>query len=190
MFHLSVQILDSFIFVCSKDTLASLENHKFISMAAATAAIIAVKLHGCGKILTSASFPYFKHSELLEFERRMLKKLDYDINPSLSPMSFIRNMIAVWPNHTDKHASIISEADHIAAAFVHNIKSSRFASSTIAMAALSLSFTKLQGDLGDWLKYEKKELLHFILFYLPVSKVTNISSLHLLVQTPSIALLA
>lgn len=139
---------------------SALENHKFVSMATATAAIIAVKLHGCGSLLTSLSFPYFDHSELMNFERRVLKKLDYDINPTLSPMSFIRNMVAVWPNHLDTHVAIITEADRYASAFLHSIKSARFASSTIAVAALFLTFAKLQGDLADWLRFLPQSCLH------------------------------
>jgi hypothetical protein len=160
VFYIGVQILDSFILTCTQDMTATLENHKFISMAAATAAIIAVKLHGCGSLLTSLSFPYFDHSELMHFERRMLKKLDYDINPSLSPMSFIRNMVAVWPNHLETHAAIIAEADRYASAFLHSIKSARFASSTIAVAALFLTFAKLQGDLADWLRFLPQSCLY------------------------------
>lgn len=148
----SVQIFDKFLFQSSLDGNQLVENAKFVSLAAAASALVSTKIHDSCKSLKTASFPYFKPSELINFERDLLALIKYEISPSHTPVSFVRYMLCVWPLGHPKHLALSNEANRLISAFWLSLDSTLYTPFTIAVSALLLAFFRLDIDSSDWLK--------------------------------------
>lgn len=129
------------------------EDSNFMSLSAAACTLIGTKIHYSKKSLTVESFPYFKPHDLVSYERSILEKIDYDVDPSLTPSSFMRYMLCVWPNCLERHDEILREAFELVASFWLSAESTLYSPMTIAVAALLLALNKLDIDSSDWLNF-------------------------------------
>ena len=128
------------------------------------------------------NFPHLDRNQLLEFERRLLAMIGFQIFPLATPSACVRHLLRLWldqAHHQQHHrhhhhplngppsappppppAGQSIDNDTVAALADHfimrlhgvGLESLRYAPSTIAMAALLLSFSKLKVDCTAWLQ--------------------------------------
>jgi hypothetical protein len=48
-----------------------------------------------------SNFPHFKKEQLIDFERRFLLKISFQIVPQTTPSAFVRYLLDLWPRHND-----------------------------------------------------------------------------------------
>ena len=51
--------------------------------------------------LLQLNFPHFKKEQLIDFERRFLLKISFQIVPQTTPSAFVRYLLDLWPRHND-----------------------------------------------------------------------------------------
>ena len=188
---IGVQILDAFLSELHVSVLADpLKNNgvAIIGLAAAAAIILASKVHAHARALSKHrlfstttracapqmheqrplcvdNFPHFEREQLLEFERRILVMIGFQIYPHATPSACVRHMLQLWSGpdaDPDNHGSpstataddaISALADYFIGHFLAvGSESLKYAPSTVAMAALLLSFSKLKMDCAAWLQ--------------------------------------
>lgn len=151
--HTCIQIFDRYMTSFFLEANKCVENSKFVSLTAAAATLIGTKIHYSKKSLTVGSFPYFKVHDLVNCERLILEKINYDIDPLQSPASYMKIMLDIWPGCMHRHDEIYREACELVDVFWMTVESLQYNPMTIAVSALSLTFSKLQIDSSDWLRY-------------------------------------
>jgi hypothetical protein len=52
-------------------------------------------------IKLQSNFPHFKKEQLIDFERRFLLKISFQIVPQTTPSAFVRYLLDLWPRHND-----------------------------------------------------------------------------------------
>ena len=50
---------------------------------------------------SQSNFPHFKKEQLIDFERRFLLKISFQIVPQTTPSAFVRYLLDLWPRHND-----------------------------------------------------------------------------------------
>lgn len=148
----SVQILDKFIYTYVQSRGDSSVDSVFYGLTAATALILATKLHDSRCGISKSSFPCFQPIKLVEFERLILKTIQFDINPCHSPTVLMQYMLKVHPVLADSRESLLAMAEGLLSGFLVSVHSSSFTPSTIALTTLLLAFTKLGIESTDWIK--------------------------------------
>ena len=151
--HTCIQIFDRYMISFFLEENASSENSNFLSLTAAAAALIGTKIHDSKRALSVESFPYFKVHDLVNCERLILEKINYDIDPLQSPASFMKIMLDIWPGCVHRHNEIFREACDLVDAFWMTFESVQYSPMTIAVSALLLTFSKLKIDSSDWLRF-------------------------------------
>ena len=158
----SIQILDRFIAQLDASVLDDpLKDNSafFIGLAAAAAIILSSKIHEIRPLCVS-NFPHFEKDQLLEFERRLLLMIGFQITPQTTPSACTRLMLRLWPEvphgcATPTRASnenILITTDLLIGQFWKDMESLHYAPSTIALSALLLTFSKYKMDCSAWLQ--------------------------------------
>lgn len=150
--HTCIHIFDMYVASFFVEDRKPIENWKFVSLTAAAASLIGTKIHYSKKALTVESFPYFQAHDLVNCERLILEKIDYNIDPSYSSVSFIKCILHVWPGCKTRHEELQKEAFILADKFVLSFESVQYSPMTIAVSALLLAFLKLDIDSSEWLQ--------------------------------------
>lgn len=145
----SLQIFDRFLGLCLSEN--KVLGHTDVALTAAVAVLLASKMHET-RPLSMSSFPHLKTADLIAFEKLVASKLNYAIFPLASPASFIRDLIFVWSDNA-VHEQLIDTANILVGDFFEAQEAPHFAPSTIALAALLLSFSKLGMDCTNWLEH-------------------------------------
>lgn len=52
-------------------------------------------------MILQSNFPHFKKEQLIDFERRFLLKISFQIVPQTTPSAFVRYLLDLWPRHND-----------------------------------------------------------------------------------------
>lgn len=150
----SLQIFDRFLGICLAEN--KVLGHTDVALTAAVSVLLASKMHET-RPLSMTSFPHLKTSDLIAFERLVTLKLNYSIFPLASPAAFIRDLVFVWSDGCSikclKHEELIETANSFVGDFFEAQEAPHFAPSTIALAALLLSFSKLGLDCTNWLEH-------------------------------------
>jgi hypothetical protein len=132
-----------------------------IGLAAAASIILSSKIHEI-RPLCASNFPHFQVAELIEIERRLLLMIGFQIIPQATPSACARNLLQLWPDldHWSALAparptrpQILSAAEVLIGHFFADLESLKYAPSTIALAALLLTFSKLNMDCTAWLRH-------------------------------------
>ena len=150
--HTCIQIFDRYITSFFLEEKKPIENWKFVSLTAAAATLIGIKIHYSKKALTVESFPYFQAHDLVNCERLVLEKLDYSVDPCYSPICFMKYMLHLWPGHRSRHEELMQEATGLVDKFILSFESIQYSPMTIAVSALLLASLKLRIDSSDWLQ--------------------------------------
>lgn len=150
---ISIQIFDKFMALSIVD---SKVDNLFLSKAAATALIIASKFHECKNslLLKMTSFDLFCN-ELVAFECQVLSKIEFSINPSITPSLFIEYFISLCQYDYDEitiQKLYISSANMLTE-FWEDPASLLFSPGTIAFSIIFMSFRILQVNYMPWLQY-------------------------------------
>jgi len=151
----AIQIFDSFLSRCLQDgkhgDIYCLSN-VFVSHAATSSILLSCKLHECKKLLSMSSFPDFRVDDLVNFEMEVLLVVGFDICPPNTPTSFVQRFLHIWTDNLPLIEKIADTAEILLAEFWEDcLESVVFAPSTIAIAAILISFSILQMDCKSWL---------------------------------------
>jgi hypothetical protein len=147
----SIQIFDRFVSLSFAENEEVLLDITFICFAAVSSILIASKVHEGQSLLTMANFPHFGKSDLIEFERMLLGKINYQIMPLCTPSSFARHLLGLCPEHADIHLEIIRQVDKHIADFSEQPSYSAFSPCTVAISALLISFACWRIQCTSWL---------------------------------------
>ncbi len=147
----SIQIFDRFVSLSFAENEEVLLDITFICFAAVSSILIASKVHEGQSLLTMANFPHFGKSDLIEFERMLLGKINYQIMPLCTPSSFARHLLGLCPEHADIHLEIIQQVDKHIADFSEQPSYSAFSPCTVAISALLISFACWRIQCSSWL---------------------------------------
>lgn len=128
------------------------ENHNYISLAAAASILLSCKLHEGKSMLTMANFPVYKKADLIDFERKLLHKLEYQISPLTTPSSFVRHLLGLCPELEEYHVKLIHQCAQFISEYQEQTYYLRFMPSTIAISVLLLSFSVFDIDGSEWLR--------------------------------------
>jgi len=151
---ISIQIFDKFMALSVIDPANHVDNI-FLSKTAATALIIASKFHECNHslLLKMTSFDMFSN-ELVAFECQVLSKIEFSINPSITPSLFIEYFISLCQYDYDEvtiRKLYISSAN-LLTEFWGDPASLLFSPGTLAFCIVFLSFRLHLIDCTPWLR--------------------------------------
>jgi len=159
----AIQIFDKFMSVMLPENIEA--DTDFISYAVAVSIVISSKLHESRRRLSLLSFQDFRIDLLKHFERLILSKIGLSIAPQITPTAFVVELLILWQPNSQYpppcpknfgygffYSTIIEIADSLIAAFWEESSSLLFAPSTVAIAALILSFSILKMDCSEWLR--------------------------------------
>ena len=126
-------------------------DEQFVSISAASALILATKVHeGKQHALNFSHFPDFPTSSLRQFETHLLTKIGFKIHSLATPSTFVSHLVELWPDRS-LHSTLQSKAEALLAEFYVDTEATRYAPSTMAIAALILTFSVLRIDCATWL---------------------------------------
>lgn len=91
-------------------------------------------------------------SMILAEELNIVAKLDYLLPPLVTPSSFVRHLLFIWPEHTE-NMHIFDSAHRIVTVCCKERLYVKFAYSTIALAAIVYAFTRIAANCNDWLEH-------------------------------------
>ncbi len=152
---ISIQIFDKFMALSINDAIHQVDN-LFLSKAAATALVIASKFHECKNslLLKMTSFDLFC-KELVAFECEVLSKIEFSINPSITPSLFIENLVSLCQYDYDEITiqKLYITSANLLTSFWEDPASLLFSPCTIAFSIIFTSFRLLQIDYLPWLQY-------------------------------------
>ena len=150
---LAVNMFDNFLLEHIRTNNDLIHFDKFINKAAACAVLISSKFFHSKGHLTFSHFPYFKSSELIEFERYFLEIINYNIVFDNTVPSYIRHMLYIWPKYLDLHGQIFEEANSIVSSFQEFIESTLYMPHIIAISSLLITIEKYNIDSLKWTTY-------------------------------------
>ena len=151
----AIQILDAYMTIqVTKKNVELLDSTVAVAHAAVVALTLGFKLHETKRTLHLHSFRDFDTTKLKEFEVSVLSDLCFSLNPQITPSAFIHEFLDVWhpvQAIADMKTDLTRKADLFMAEFWEEVESINYASSTMAIAALILSFSILHMDCAEWL---------------------------------------
>lgn len=93
---------------------------------------------------------------MIDFERRLLLKIGFQVIPQATPSAFLRHIISLWPESSCPVPvpadDILITADKLVGQFWKDAECLCYAPTTIAIAALLLTFSKYKMNCTEWLK--------------------------------------
>ena len=126
-------------------------DERYISFAAASALILASKLHEGKSLVTIGHFPHFDSIDLAEFEAMVLKTVGFKILAVTTPSNFLQKLLDLWSGSLGEKERLKSIADTILRNFHLEIQSTVFAPFTLAIASLRQAFSLEKIDCSSWL---------------------------------------
>ena len=151
----AIQILDAYMTIqVAKKNQGLLDSTVAVAHAAVVALTLGFKLHETKRTLHLHSFRDFDTTRLKAFEVSVLSDLCFSLNPQITPSAFIHEFLDIWhpvQPIADLKTDLAREADRFMAEFWEETDSIKYASSTMAIAALILAFSILHMDCAEWL---------------------------------------
>lgn len=148
-----IQIFDKYCILSytSGNRSTTLSNAAFLGYAAAAALMLSVKLHTTLQLpcMTSIS-TRFDAEQLATFERDVLQTVGFKIHPNCTPMCFVESITMLSPQCYENINDLYSTVDVLVGEFSEEPQSILFAPSTIAIAALLVSFSVLNLQCTSW----------------------------------------
>lgn len=145
----SVQLFDRFWGV-SLPLNDNILDRSEIALAAAAAVLISSKVHE-GRHLSVNNFPRINKQEFIAYEAQILKMLNYTVFPTLSPTCFIKYFLLLSDGFSNQ--LIIDTAHDLVGQFLAAPEAPLFAPSTIALATLLISYSRLNLNCDNCLKH-------------------------------------
>lgn len=147
----SVQVFDKFLSLSLLENSISLADTQFVSLAAAASVVLSSKMHD-SLPLRMSEFAKFNLNELVAFEQRILFRLDYDIVPLGTPISFVRHLLEIgYVNDVKLEQALCSESSILIGMYWESNDSLLYSPAVIAFASLVIAFSKFALDCSEWL---------------------------------------
>lgn len=112
--------------------------------------VIGSKINDIQTPLKLTNFPHWPEEQLTEFEHHILRTIEFNILPQVTPASFVAKFMEL-SGTVFEQTPYESVANDLISQFLEEPEALMFAPSTIAVAAVLLTFVHSKKDITSWL---------------------------------------